>query len=172
MLSSWAPPRERSTRSAGSLFAADGPFAQFDWVRSRLPGRPQPVPPIFQPEVAARAIVWSIDHPRRELYVGFPTWKAIVGNKIVPGLADWYLARTGYEAQQTDEPVRPDRRDNLFAPVPGDHGAHGAFDARARATSVHAWATMHRRTLGAVGALLAGIALTARVLRSSPAGSR
>jgi NAD(P)-dependent dehydrogenase (short-subunit alcohol dehydrogenase family) len=130
---------------------------QFSWVRSRLPRKPQPVPPIFQPEVAARAIHWAAHHRRRELYVGWPTVKAIVGNKIVPGFADWYLARNGYEAQQTDEPVSPDRQDNLWRPVPGDHGAHGTFDARAASRSSQVWLTVHRR------ALLAGTALAAAV---------
>jgi NAD(P)-dependent dehydrogenase (short-subunit alcohol dehydrogenase family) len=132
---------------------------QFSWVRSRLPRKPQPVPPIFQPEVAARAIHWAAHHARRELYVGWPTVQAVVGDKLVPGFADWYLARIGYAAQQTDEPVSPDRRDNLWQPLPGDHGAHGRFDARARATSVQLWLTTHRRWLGAVGAGLAGAAM-------------
>ena len=103
---------------------------QFSWVKSRLPRKPQPVPPIFQPEVAADAIVWAALHDRPELYVGWPSVKAIVGNKIAPRFADWYLSRQGYEAQQTDEPVESERVDNLWQPVPGDHGAHGDFDAR------------------------------------------
>ena len=105
---------------------------QFGWVKSRLPRRPQPVPPIFQPEVAAEAIVWAADHDRRELYVGWPTVKAIVGDKVAPGLLDHYLARHGVERQMTDEPEDPDRPDNLWEPVPGDHGAHGRFDHLAR----------------------------------------
>jgi NAD(P)-dependent dehydrogenase (short-subunit alcohol dehydrogenase family) len=113
---------------------------QFDWVRSRLPRRAQPVPPIFQPEVAARAIYWAAHHRRRQLWVGLPTVEAIVGNKLAPGLLDRYLARTGYRAQQTDEPARPDRADNLWAPLPGDAGAHGRFDDRAHARSLQAMA--------------------------------
>jgi NAD(P)-dependent dehydrogenase (short-subunit alcohol dehydrogenase family) len=107
---------------------------QFEWVRSRLPGRPQPVPPIYQPEVGARGVVAALEDPsRRERWIGLPTWVAIVGNRIVPGFYDRILARTGYAAQQTDEPLPAGRRDNLLAPVPGDHGAHGRFDARALA---------------------------------------
>src|ERR687889_729942 len=85
---------------------------QFDWVKSRLPNEPQPVGPIFQPEVAARAIYWAAHNERRELYVGWPTVKAIVGNKLAPGVGDWYVAHKAYEEQQTDEPVKPGRRDN------------------------------------------------------------
>jgi NAD(P)-dependent dehydrogenase (short-subunit alcohol dehydrogenase family) len=117
---------------------------QFDWTRTRMPRRAQPVPPIFQPEVAAEAIVWAATHRRRELRVGWPTVKAIVGDKIAPGLLDRYLARIGYAAQQTDEPQPVDAPDNLFAPVPGDRGAHGRFDARARSSSWQLWMTTHR----------------------------
>ena len=86
---------------------------QFSWVKSRLPRKPQPVPPIYQPEIAANAIVYAAHHDRREVQVGLPTVVAIEGNKIAPGMIDQYLARTNYEAQQTDEPVEADRRDNL-----------------------------------------------------------
>jgi NAD(P)-dependent dehydrogenase (short-subunit alcohol dehydrogenase family) len=129
---------------------------QFSWGRTKMPRQPQPVPPIFQPEVAADAIVWAVDNPRRELYVGWPTVQAIVGNKIAPGLADRYLARTGYDSQQIDEPVPPDRADNLFEPVPGAFAAHGRFDDRAKPRSVQLWLTKHRRWLVA-GALAAGL---------------
>ena len=124
---------------------------QFDWVKSRLPRKPQPVPPIFQPEVAAEAIAWAADHDRRELYVGWPTVEAIVGNKIAPGWLDHYLARHGFDSQMTDEPEDPDRPDNLWEPVPGDHGAHGRFDDRARSSSWQLWADMHRGWLAAAG---------------------
>jgi NAD(P)-dependent dehydrogenase (short-subunit alcohol dehydrogenase family) len=127
---------------------------QFSWGRTKMPRQPQPVPPIFQPEVAADAIVWASRNHRRELYVGWPTVEAIVGNKIAPSLADLYLARTGYDAQQIDEPVPPDRPDNLFDPMPGDFTAHGRFDDRAKARSVQLWVTKHRRWLAA-GALAA-----------------
>jgi NAD(P)-dependent dehydrogenase (short-subunit alcohol dehydrogenase family) len=130
---------------------------QFGWVKSRLPRTPQPVPPIYQPEIAARAIVWAAAHERAELYVGWPTVLAIVGNKVAPRVADRYLARTGYESQQTDTPTPPGRRDNLWAPVPGDHGAHGSFDDRAASWTLQLWLSLHRRQL----ALAAGSALAA-----------
>jgi NAD(P)-dependent dehydrogenase (short-subunit alcohol dehydrogenase family) len=130
---------------------------QFGWVKSRLSHKAQPVPPIFQPEVAAEAIVWAADHPRREFLVGFSTVKAVIGNKLVPWLGDWYLARQGYAAQQTDEPADPYRTHNLWQPVPGDHGAHGTFDARARDTSLQLWADTHRGWLAVAGLGLAGV---------------
>ena len=125
---------------------------QFSWVKSRLPHKPQPVPPIYQPEIAAEAIVYAAHHDRREIQVGLPTVVAIEGNKIAPGMIDQYLARTNYEAQQTDEPVEADRRDNLWSPVPGDHGAHGSFDNRSHSFSPQAWLNTHRTWL-----LLAGV---------------
>jgi len=110
---------------------------QFGWVKSRLPRKAQPVPPIFQPEVAARAIYYAAHHPeRREYYVGFSTVKAIFGNKIAPSFADRYLARDGYDSQQHDGPENPNRPNNLLEPVSGDHGAHGAFDERASSFSM------------------------------------
>jgi NAD(P)-dependent dehydrogenase (short-subunit alcohol dehydrogenase family) len=129
---------------------------QFQWVKSRLPRKPQPVPPIFQPEVAAEAIVWAARHNRREVYVGWPTVKAIIGNMLVPGLADRYLAHFGYEAQQYDGPADPQRPSNLWAPLPGDHGAHGAFDARAKGWSWQFWTNKHRGKLALAGLGLAG----------------
>jgi NAD(P)-dependent dehydrogenase (short-subunit alcohol dehydrogenase family) len=135
---------------------------QFGWVKSRLPGKPQPVPPIYQPEVAAEAVLWAAGHARTELEVGWPTVLAIVGNKIAPRLADRYLAATGYDSQQTDEPVDPNRRDNLWDPVPGDHGAHGTFDERAHRNSLQLWMTTHRKQLAVGGAAVAGVLLTLR----------
>jgi NAD(P)-dependent dehydrogenase (short-subunit alcohol dehydrogenase family) len=132
---------------------------QFQWVKSRLPCKAQPVPPIFQPEVAADAICFAARHPRRELYVGMPTVKAIVGNKIVPGLADRYLAKYGYDGQQTDEPVDPNSPHNLFEPVPGNFGAHGEFDSRASSFSGQLWLTKHRNWLLGLGGVGAGLAL-------------
>ena len=131
---------------------------QFSWCKTRLPRHPQPVPPIFQPEVAAEAIVWAAHHRRREVHVGLPTVEAIEANKVVPGLLDRYLARTCYNGQQTNEPVKPDRPDNLFEPVPGDHGAHGIFDSRAHGSSAQFWETTHRRWLSVAGFGLAAIA--------------
>jgi NAD(P)-dependent dehydrogenase (short-subunit alcohol dehydrogenase family) len=129
---------------------------QFTWSRAKLPRAPQPVPPIFQPEVAADAIVWAASHPRRELMVGWPTVKAIVGNALVPGIADRYLARTGFDSQQTEERVDPDRPDNLFEPVPGDQGAHGPFDDQSRGRSIQLRLAKHRIPLLAGVAALAG----------------
>ena len=121
---------------------------QFGWVKSRLKHKAQPVPPIFEPEVGARAVYWAAHHNRRELYVGGPTVEAIVGNKIAPGLLDHYLGKTGYKSQQTNEPEDPNRPDNLWEPVPGDHGAHGTFDARAHSRSYELWTALHRNWLG------------------------
>lgn len=134
---------------------------QFDWCRSRLPNHPQPVPPIFEPAVAARAIVWAAHHRRREVYVGFSTMKAIYGQKIAPGFADWYLGRTGFDAQQTDQPVDPNRRDNLFEPVPGDFSARGDFDKRASAFSAETWLSLHRGLVSLCAASAAALAFTA-----------
>lgn len=125
---------------------------QFDWARTHMPRRAQPVPPIFQPEVAADAIVRAAMHPRREVWVGFPAVKTILAQKIAPGLLDRLLARMGYEGQITDEPERTGRPDNLDAPVPGDHGAHGRFDTRARDRSWQVLASRNRTALG-MGAL-------------------
>jgi len=137
---------------------------QFDVVRSKLPKKAQPVPPIFQPEVAARGIVWAAEHPRRrEIWVGGSTAKAIVGNKFFAGLADRYLGRTGFKSQQADEP-EGDRPDNLIHPVPGDQGAHGRFDSQATSRSLQLLATTHLRGL-ATGLLAAAVAATATIAR-------
>jgi NAD(P)-dependent dehydrogenase (short-subunit alcohol dehydrogenase family) len=132
---------------------------QFGWVKSRLPRRAQPVPPIFQPEVAAEAIYFAAYHPRREFYVGLPSIKAIVANRIAPGLLDHILARTGYDSQQYDGPEDPNRPNNLWDPVPGDHGAHGYFDARAKNFSPQLWTSEHRTwlTLGAIALMISGL---------------
>jgi short-subunit dehydrogenase len=133
---------------------------QFDWIKSRLPKRAQPVPPIFQPEVAAEAVVYASRHNRREIYVGMPSVKAIVANKLFPGLLDHYLAHTGYKSQQTDELEDPHRPYNLYEPVTGDHGAHGRFDDRSRTSSAQLWTDLHRDGLVAF-ALLGATALAA-----------
>ena len=133
---------------------------QFGWVRSKLPNKAQPVPPIFQPEMAADAIVYASQHRRREIYVGGSAVKAIVGNKIAPGFADWYLAQNGYQSQMRDEREDPDRADNLFTPLRGDHGAHGTFDTRARNASAQFWASKNRGWLAFAGAALTGLALS------------
>ena len=130
---------------------------QFDWVRTRLPNHPQPVPPIYQPELAATAILWAADHDRREVTLGTPALLAILGDKIAPGLLDRFLARTNIEAQQTDRPVDPTRPDNLFDPVDADrdHGAHGGFDAMAKGSDPQWWLTTHRGVVGLTGVVAA-----------------
>jgi short-subunit dehydrogenase len=147
---------------------------QFDWVKSRLARKPQPVPPIYQPEVAANAIYHAAHHYRREWYVGGSTAIVITGNKLFPGFGDWYLAQQGYGSQQYDGTVSPDRRDNVFHPVDDsrDFGAHGDFDDRATNFSWQLWADQRRdwlllAGLGAAGLLAA--ALMAR--RGRPAES-
>jgi NAD(P)-dependent dehydrogenase (short-subunit alcohol dehydrogenase family) len=117
---------------------------QFDWVLSRLPRRPRPVPPIFQPELIAKAVVRMAEHPRREMWLTERTILAILGNRVAPGYLDRRLGRGGVESQQTDEPADPDRPDNLFEPVPGDQGAHGPFDDEARGQSVQLRLAKHR----------------------------
>jgi NAD(P)-dependent dehydrogenase (short-subunit alcohol dehydrogenase family) len=147
---------------------------QFDWCKTRLPGKPQPVPPIYQPEVGARAIYWAAHHRRRQLIVGGSSLATIELNKLVPGLLDRYLARTGYDAQQRPEPVSPDRPDDLCAPVDGDRdfGAHGDFDSQAHGRSRQLWVSFHRGlvALGA-GALAAG-ALGLGLLTRGETGDR
>jgi NAD(P)-dependent dehydrogenase (short-subunit alcohol dehydrogenase family) len=129
---------------------------QFSWVKSRLPRKPQPVPPIYQPEVAASAIVWAAHHYRRQWYVGGSTALAITADKIAPGLADRYLARQGYEAQQYDGPADPQRPNNLYKTLPGDHGAHGDFDHRSSGKSAQLWMSQHRAWILLGGAILGG----------------
>jgi NAD(P)-dependent dehydrogenase (short-subunit alcohol dehydrogenase family) len=136
---------------------------QFSWVKSRLPRRAQPVPPIYQPEVAANAVYWAAHHRRREVNVGTSTLLAVIGNKLMPGVLDHYLARTGYKSQQTNEPEDPDRPYNLWQPVAGDRGAHGRFDNRARGGSKELWAVTHPGTVAAAAAGAAGVATAAGV---------
>jgi len=134
---------------------------QFGWVRSRLPRKPQPVPPIFQPEIAAQAIASAADHYRREWYVGGSTVFAILGNKLAPGIADHYLAWQGYDAQQYDGRADPHRPDNVDAPIEEDRGAHGDFDARAKTFSWQLWLSQHRGWLIAASAIAAACWLKA-----------
>ena len=133
---------------------------QFDWGKACIAKQPQPVPPIFQPELAAEAIYDAALRPRREWWVGWPAVKAILGQRVVPGLLDRLLAREGYSGQHTNEPLPRGRRDNLYAPVPGDHGAHGRFDARAKARSLQVELNLHRGAFAA-GALAAAFGLLA-----------
>jgi NAD(P)-dependent dehydrogenase (short-subunit alcohol dehydrogenase family) len=121
---------------------------QFGWARNKLPRRPQPVPPIFQPEVAADAILFAASHRRRNVPVGASTWMAEWGQRFVPGLLDKYLGRTAWSGQQTPEPDDHEHADNLFSPVDDDPGAHGRFDERARRFSWALWVEKHRRVLG------------------------
>ncbi|MBV9321178.1 MAG: SDR family oxidoreductase [Mycobacterium sp.] len=136
---------------------------QFSWVRSRLDKHPQPVPPIFQPEVAARGVLHALNHPRRKQYwVGASTVATIMGQRVAPALLDRYLARTGYDSQQTDQPVSSDRPANLWEPLDGpggkDFGAHGIFDDESHGHSVQFWATRHRRSLVGAAAAATGLA--------------
>jgi NAD(P)-dependent dehydrogenase (short-subunit alcohol dehydrogenase family) len=144
---------------------------QFGWVKSRLPRKAQPVPPIYQPEVAARLIYHASHHAeRREWYASWSVLKAIFGNKIAPSYADRYLAENGYDSQQYDGWEDPNRPDNLFHPLRGDYGAHGTFDCRAKNWSAEAWAECHSGSLAAV-LLSVGIAGAALALSRFP-GSR
>ncbi|MDP8926453.1 MAG: SDR family oxidoreductase [Actinomycetota bacterium] len=126
---------------------------QFDHCRSKMAYHPQPVPPIYQPEVAADAIYWSAHHKRREMYVGTSSVLTILGNKVAPGLVARYLARTAYQSQQTAEPVEGSYREgNLFEPQSGDPGAHGSFDGQSYESSPQVWATKNRGLLALAGA--------------------
>jgi short-subunit dehydrogenase len=141
---------------------------QFDWVKSRLTHKAQPVPPIYEPEVGARAVFWAAHHDRREVFVGAPTVGAIVGNKLAPDLLDHYLGWTGFESQQTSELEDPSRPDNLWQPVDvdQDYGAHGHFDNRAHPRSYQLWADLHRGSLalgcGIAAGVLGSVMLAAR----------
>ncbi|HEV2704143.1 MAG TPA: short-chain dehydrogenase, partial [Steroidobacteraceae bacterium] len=140
---------------------------QFDWSLNKTGRRAQPVPPIFQPEVAARAIYFAATHKRRNVWVGFPTVKAILADRIAPGLLDRYLAKAGYTGQLTDEPLSPDAPSNLFHSVDGPYGAHGRFGGQAQGASRQMWTERHRLatwTLAGV-ALALGIVLMTRPRR-------
>ena len=139
---------------------------QFNWVKNALPHHPQPVAPIYQPEVGARAVVHAALHPRRTTWVGASTVGTILGNRLVAPLLDRYLARTGVSGQQSLQDARPQIGDNLWAPVPGDHGAHGDFDRKAHAHSPELAVSLHRRAaLVGVAALVAVSSFTARARR-------
>src|SRR5579859_4574169 len=147
---------------------------QFSWVRSRLPNHPQPVPPIYEPEVAARGVLFAADHPgRKEYWVGASTVATLLANRVVPAVLDRYLARTGYRSQQTSEPADPDRPENLLQPVDGvnghDFGAHGAFDDRSHGRSAQAWLSRHA---GLSAAFLGGAAVLGGVLAGKRGNGR
>jgi NAD(P)-dependent dehydrogenase (short-subunit alcohol dehydrogenase family) len=137
---------------------------QFNWCRSKLPDHPMPVPPIYQPEVPAETVYYAAHHHRREVFCGGPAVMAILGNKLLPGVADHYLARTGFRSQQIpDLPVPADRPNNLFEPVPEQSATHGMFDDQAKTVSYQAWATTHRSAV--VGAAIGGLAAAAGLVR-------
>lgn len=137
---------------------------QFRWVRHRLPREPKPVPPIFQPELAAEAVCYAADHGTRELYLGGPTVVTVLANKLASGLVERYLARTGFADQQSDEPAQS-RPDNLFEPVPGDHGAHGVFGEVAKARSWQWEVRARPRLVAAASGLLAAAGLATAAKR-------
>ncbi len=136
---------------------------QFDWEKSRLPDHPQPVPPIYQPEIIADAVAYLADHYRREMFIGWPTIKAIEGNKIAPWYADRYLGRSGFRSQQTSQPRNPNRPDNLWHAVDEDrdYGAHGDFDSRAVRWSIQEWMDTHPRLVAIAGAAAGGLLISA-----------
>lgn len=138
---------------------------QFGFVKSRLPNKPRPMGKIFQPEVAAEAIVYAAEHKVREILVGSPTLKAVIGNKIAPWYADKELAETGFEGQQTDEKEDPDRKHNLWEPLPGDHGAHGSFGEEAKPFSLQFWLTKNREYVIGAAAAVGGLIVGATVLK-------
>jgi NAD(P)-dependent dehydrogenase (short-subunit alcohol dehydrogenase family) len=140
---------------------------QFNWARNKMSRRPQPVPPIFQPEIAADAIVYAAYSRRREMWVGGSSVQAIVANKLFPGLLDRYLAKSGYTGQLTDEPADPGQPDNLFDPVSADPDTHGRFDSRAATYSLQLWATEHRGAL-VTGTLAIAAFLTALIVGGKP----
>ncbi|HSU71402.1 MAG TPA: SDR family oxidoreductase [Micrococcaceae bacterium] len=135
---------------------------QFSWVLSRLPNKAQPVPPIYQPEVAARGVLYAADHPqRREYWVGGSTMGTLAINAVAPGLLDWYLSKTGYKSQQTGQRRDPDQPVNLWEPADADRdfGTHGTFDSRSTARSLQLWASQHHGAVyGLSGAAAAGVA--------------
>lgn len=145
---------------------------QFSWVLSRLPHHAQPVPPIYQPEFAARAVLYAAQHPRRrEYWVGSSTVATLIANKLAPGLLDRYLAMTGYKSQQTDQPRSPDQPVNLISPADGDEGrdfgAHGIFDDTAKRVDPQLWASHHHGgVLAAAAAGAAGVAAIAAATRA------
>ncbi len=131
---------------------------QFGFVKSRLPKKPRPMGTIYEPEIAAKAVVYAAKHGKREVYVGYPTWQTIVGNKFIPDGLDHYLAKIGYKGQQTDQPEDPNRQNNLWEPIPGDHGAHGNFAAQSWDFSPQFWAATHQWiTIAGITAITVGL---------------
>jgi hypothetical protein len=137
---------------------------QFSWVLSRLPRHAQPVPPIYQPELAARAVLYAADHPhRREYWVGTSTVATLVANAVAPGVLDRYLGKTGFSSQQTSEERSPGAPVNLWDPADGgdgqDYGAHGAFDGKSHQDDPQVWLSHHHKVVGVVLASLVGLSL-------------
>ena len=135
---------------------------QFKFVKSRLPFKPKPMGTIYQPEVAAEVIEYASRHNRREYYVGWPTVKAIIGNKIAPWYADWVLSRNGYKGQMTSEREDANRKNNLWEPLPGDHGAHGTFGKDSASFSPLTWVSTHKKAVAASLLLFTGAFLLNR----------
>lgn len=136
---------------------------QFEWVKNLLPKKPQPVPPIYQPEVAAEAVYWAAHHNRREIFVGGSTDIAILGNKLFPQVGDWYLSRTGFQSQQRpNDPAPKDAPNNLYEALPGDRTAHGPFDDKAKTFSPQLWLSLNRKWLAVAGLAVAGAVLVGR----------
>jgi len=139
---------------------------QFNWCRSKLPDHPMPVPPIYQPEIPAEAVYWAAHHRRRELWVGSSAVLAIVANKLAPGVADRYLARTAFTGQQVEDmPVAADRPNNLYEPVPKEAATHGIFDDQAKTRSPQLWATTHRGLLAAAASGIAAATAAGELVR-------
>ena len=145
---------------------------QFDWIRAKLPGQPRPVGKVYQPEVAARAIYAAAHDSRKEMLVGLPTVEAVWGNKVASSLLDDYLAETGFKSQQRPERVGPDRKDNLFEPVAGDHGAHGSFDSEAVDSSAELWMTERKKQIGLAALGAAAVAGAGFMLAGRSTGKK
>ncbi len=138
---------------------------QFDWAKNKMGMKARPVAPIYEPEVPARAIFFAATHKRREVWLGFSTVKAILGNRLMPGLLDRYLAKSGYSGQLTDKPLSPDAPDNLFEPVEGDYGSHGRFDKSSRGSSWEMFTDRHRTALFGAVAAVGLAAMTRRIAK-------
>ncbi len=143
---------------------------QFTWTKNKMPHKPRPTGTIFQPEVAADAILFAAENNRREVMVGYTTVEATLGEKVIPGMLDHYLAKAAWDGAMLPEPADPDKPDNFWEPLPGDHGSHGAFDNVARSFSIQLWATKHRKSL--LGGLLLGVAALAGFLLADSASCR
>ncbi len=157
---------ERSNVKVSMVHMPGMNTTQFGWVRTTLPKFPQPVAPIYSPDACAEVVAAVVDHHKRRVWVGESTVGTIIGNRVISALLDLYLARTGFSGQQTDVSADKMAGDNLYSPVEGDHGSHGAFDDRAWSTSPQVWAQIHRHTLTRVlagaGAVSGAVALARR----------